>query len=190
LDFLREGDTLHHALEAMNEDLLRERLREIVVGAAMEVIDRALDGTVSRHDDDRDERIIGLHGREELIAGKDGHADVGDEDVDLLRLDPVERFLAVGGELEADVGAIAAEDLEEVEVRLVVVGNEHRDHQKIPLSAFGTRGCGKSSTLSTPRSGRRDTVPGPHCGEITSTTRGHSTPMMVTPEPLFLVCCG
>src|SRR5947208_408546 len=83
------------ARASVQEHLLRERLRQVVVGTSMKVVDRTFDRSVAGHDDDRNRRIVRLHRRKELIPRQHGHADVGDEDVDLAALHALECLLAI-----------------------------------------------------------------------------------------------
>ena len=75
-------------LAEREDDLVRlERLAHVVVGAGLHRLDREVDVAVRAHDDDRRRVLLGLERREEIEPAHLRHADVGEDDVGVERVE-------------------------------------------------------------------------------------------------------
>ena len=68
-----------------------EGLEEVVLGTQAHGLDRGLDGAVGGHDHDGEIGVVGLHAPDQLDAVDAGQAPVGEDQVDVLGLQRLDR---------------------------------------------------------------------------------------------------
>ena len=113
-----------------------ERLAQVVGGAGLDGPHRRLDGAVGRHDDDGRLRRDGAQAVEEVEPGEIGHPLIGEDEVEGLPGEALERVLAAGrlGDVEAP---LAEEARHQLALRGLVVHHEDPEglsHPSAPRS--------------------------------------------------------
>jgi hypothetical protein len=98
-DFLAQRLALLGLLQDEDELVRTERLRQVVVGAALHRLDGELGAAVGRHHDDHARAAGGAVALEELEAAETRHAQVAEDDVGLQLERTREAFLAVARRL-------------------------------------------------------------------------------------------
>jgi hypothetical protein len=124
-----------HARDALDEQhqfLVQERLQHVVERALAHRVDGGVDGAVRGHQDDLGRAVLLARGAQHVEPRGPRHADVGDDDVERVRLQADQTLLAVSG------GDHAVPDprqriLERDADRLLVVDDQDLERMAGPL---------------------------------------------------------
>ena len=112
------------------------RLLHVVEGAELDRLDRALDGAVRGHDDDRDGGIELADPSEQLDAAHAGKAHIGEHHIGPEALDQLLGPFSIAGDLRL-VPCLRQEGLDRARERALIVDDEHGrpTHDDAPTAA-------------------------------------------------------
>ena len=154
VDLARRLGPVQRSLEENLEARGVERLGQVVVGALLHRLDRALDGALAGEHDDRRLGVVGPQGREEGEAVHAGHDEVADHDGGRLLGRALQRLDAVAGARDLvppqseEVGESLAGDV------VILDDQTHDDASRFPERAPVSLAMVAESTLpALPRFG-------------------------------------
>src|ERR1051326_1179711 len=148
----REPPLLQRLVHGEDHFLVLERLRDVVEGAVLHRLDRAVDGGEGGDDDDRQVRVGDADGAQRVDAADAGEHDVEDDEVDVgvgVAVENAQRLFAGRG--EDDVEAFAPEHgLEHVAEDFFVVDDENFHQDLGSVTVNSAPAPGSLSTAMSP----------------------------------------